>query len=157
MQSVKPPVEAPISTQARPEREMDQWARARSSLRPPRLTYFRSEPRRRMTDSTGGGVPGLSMRCPSTRTRPARMRAWARSREAACPWSTRSLSSRTFSTRDFTGLGIRWIEESYGCKIGTNSFIAPHHGTGCTHYGGLHRVRGFGVEWQRDGLGVFDR
>src|SRR5271154_2006098 len=96
MQSVKPPVEAPMSTQGRPVRLMDQWARARSSLRPPRLTYLRSEPRRRMTASEETGVPGLSMRCSSTRTRPARMRACARSREAAWPRSTRSLSIRCF-------------------------------------------------------------
>ena len=44
-------------------------------------------------------VPGLSMRCSSTRTRPARMRAWARSREAACPRSTTSLSRRIFMAR----------------------------------------------------------
>ena len=47
-------------------------------------------------------VPGLSTRCSSTRTRPARMRAWARSREAAWPWSTRSLSRRIFSGRIFS-------------------------------------------------------
>ncbi len=38
MQSVKPPVLAPMSTQASWVRSMDQWARAFSSLRPPRLT-----------------------------------------------------------------------------------------------------------------------
>ena len=54
-------------------------------------------------------VPGLSMRCSSTRTRPARMRAWARSREAAWPWSTRSLSRRTFSGRSFAGFVILWF------------------------------------------------
>lgn len=47
------------------------------------------------------GVPGLSMRWTAesevpTRTRPARMRAWARSRDWAWPRSTRSLSKRIF-------------------------------------------------------------
>src|ERR1700723_986759 len=104
MQSVKPPVEAPMSTQGRPGSKMDQWARACSSLRPPRLTYLRSEPRRRMEASAGMEAPGLSMRCSLTRTRPARMRAWARSRDAAWPLSTRSLSRRIFSWRSFGGL-----------------------------------------------------
>ena len=39
--------------------EMDQWARACSSLRPPRLTYLRSEPRRRMAAVGGDGGAGL--------------------------------------------------------------------------------------------------
>ncbi len=41
-------------------------------------------------------APDLSMRCSSTRTRPARIMAWARSREAARLRSTRSLSRRSF-------------------------------------------------------------
>src|SRR5258705_9529925 len=114
MQSVKPPVEDTMSREGRPVSEMDQWAMACSSLRPPRLTYLRSEPRRRMAAATEIEVPGLSMRCSSTRTRPARMRAWARSREAAWPWSTRSLSRRTFggrifSLRSFVGFVILWL------------------------------------------------
>ena len=40
-------------------------------------------PRRRMGASGATGAPGLSTRCSWTRTRPARIRAWARSREAA--------------------------------------------------------------------------
>src|SRR5215472_15465071 len=43
-QSVKPPVEAPTSRQVLPLTSMHQCSRARSSLRPPRLTYFRSSP-----------------------------------------------------------------------------------------------------------------
>src|SRR3981081_1035757 len=59
MQSVKPPVEAPISMQGRPVSEMDQWARACSSLRPPRLTYLRAEPRRRVAGAAGVGGAGV--------------------------------------------------------------------------------------------------
>ena len=66
---------ADVETRARPVRSMDQWVRACTSLRPPRLTYLRTEPSRRTTASAETEAPGLSTRCWLTRTRPARMRA----------------------------------------------------------------------------------
>src|SRR6185437_16484692 len=56
-----------------------------------------------MGASEGTVVPGLSTFCPATRTRPARMRARARSR-----LETRERSASRTSRRDFGWLGIRW-------------------------------------------------
>ena len=47
-QSVNPPVEAPTSRQTLPSTSICQCSRARSSLSPPRLTYFRSSPSSRI-------------------------------------------------------------------------------------------------------------
>ena len=95
-QSVKPPVEVPTSRQIFPTTSICQCLRACSSLRPPRLTYLRSSPRRRMSAEPSTPAPAFSIFCPFTSTLPARISAWARSRDFATPRSSNNLSSRTF-------------------------------------------------------------
>src|SRR4029077_10177068 len=95
-QSVNPPVEAPTSRHILPTTSICQYTSARSSLSPPRLTYLRSSPSRRTTASSSPCAPALSTFWSLTNTLPARMRAWARSREATSRRSTRSLSSLSF-------------------------------------------------------------
>src|SRR5215469_12576972 len=98
MQSVKPPVEAPISRQTLSRTSICQCSSARSSFNPPRLTYLRSSPSKRMALAAETCAPALSTFCSSTITFPARIKACALSRDAARPRSTRTLSSRDFKS-----------------------------------------------------------
>src|SRR2546421_608923 len=60
MQSVNPPVEEPTSRHSFPARSIFQCASARSSFNPPRLTYFRSCPSRRIAQAAATCAPALS-------------------------------------------------------------------------------------------------
>ena len=62
-QSVNPPVDAPTSRQTSPSTSIFQWSRARSSFNPPRLTYFRSSPSRRIAQSAVTCAPAFSIFC----------------------------------------------------------------------------------------------
>src|SRR3954471_6675814 len=96
-QSVNPPVDAPTSTHSFPATISFQCSSARSSFSPPRLTYLKSSPSRRIAQSSSIGAPAFSIFCSLTSTLPARISACARSRDAARPRFTRSLSSLDFT------------------------------------------------------------
>jgi hypothetical protein len=86
---VKPPVEAPTSRQMRPRGSMRKASKAAESFTPPRETQGCSGPSSSTAAPSSTAVPGFGRWCPSTLTRPARMRASARVREGARPFSTR--------------------------------------------------------------------
>ena len=67
-QSVNPPVEVPTSRQIFPLTSICQCPRASSSLSPPRLTNFRSSPKRRISAAVSTAAPDFSIFCPFTNT-----------------------------------------------------------------------------------------
>ena len=96
MQSVKPPVDAPISIQIQPFRSIGNEASAFSSLSPPRLTYFKLLPLTSISASSKNVLPALSSRCPATKTLPSMIIIFAFSLEGASPFFTRRTSSLSF-------------------------------------------------------------
>ena len=98
MQSVNPPVEAPISMQTFSFSVIGNCCIAFSSLSPPRLTYFRLLPFTSICSIllSSKVVPGLSSLCPFTNTFPAISTALAFSRDSASPRFTSITSNRSF-------------------------------------------------------------
>ncbi len=100
IQSVKPPVEAPISIQTRPFKASPKLSTAFSSFSPPRLTYFCPVPFTSICILfKSKEAPALSSLCPSTKTFPDMMIAFAFSREGASPSLTSNVSKRSFIVR----------------------------------------------------------
>src|ERR1019366_5985117 len=93
-QSVNPPVDAPISRQIFPVTAIFQCSRTRSDFSPPRVTHLRFSP--------GGAVTHYP--------RP-------RSREAASPRSTSSLSILTFKKLFCPRGPPRKCQHSLQCKV----------------------------------------
>src|SRR6267378_6768058 len=93
-QSVKPPVEEPISRQILLAGSMAKSWSAPSNFTPPRLTYFPARLVTSMRDLWGNREPALSARVPSTETSPARIMACALGRDSAKPRSTTRASRR---------------------------------------------------------------
>src|SRR4029077_15909353 len=118
-QSVNPPVDVPTSRQTLPATSTCQCSRAASSVRPPRLTYMRSSPSRRMSAEPSTAAPAFSTFCPLTSTLPARISACARSREVVTPRSSSSLSSRTFKTSSASSAQCRKYsyQRTYQCTF----------------------------------------
>src|SRR5207248_2388982 len=87
-------VDAPTSRQTRSRTPICQCCRACSSLSPPRPTYFKSSPSRRISEAGSTEAPGFSTFCWLTSTLPASTRAWARSRDGTRPRSSNNLSTR---------------------------------------------------------------
>src|SRR4029077_16450316 len=100
-QSVKPPVDDPISRQIWPAGSIVKSARAPSSLRPARLAYFWVRLVTATRASSRIGEPALFARTSSTETSPARIMAWALIVDSARPRSTRRRSRRFLEGLDF--------------------------------------------------------
>ena len=96
MQSVNPPVEAPMSMHTMPSKEMEKCVIAFSSFRPPRLTYFNVFPWISIGASSAKVLPALSSRLLLTNTLPSIIMVFAFSRDGARPRFTRSTSNRSF-------------------------------------------------------------
>ena len=97
MQSVKPPVEAPMSMQIFPSSLKPHVSMAFSSLSPPLLTYLGVAPLTSIFDfEVSKKLPALSSFCPLTYTIPDIMIAFAFSLEGAYPSCTSITSSLSF-------------------------------------------------------------
>ena len=96
IQSVKPPVDEPMSIHTLPSRTGLYTSIAFSSLRPPLLTYFKVLPFTSISTSLSNLLPALSSLWPFTKTSPAIMTAFAFSLDSKNPLSVRSTSSLSF-------------------------------------------------------------
>ena len=94
-QSVKPPVDAPISAHTQPAGWIWKASSAAASLKPPRLTYGAAW-RSSIPASSAIWRPGLSTTTSPRCTSPARISRWACDRFSASPRSTSNSSSRSF-------------------------------------------------------------
>ena len=97
IQSVKPPVEAPMSIHILSVSSIGKNSIALSSLSPPRLTYLRLSPLSSIGSAVSNFVPGLSSLTPSTKIFPSIMRAFALSLDSAIPLFTTNTSSLSFA------------------------------------------------------------
>ena len=89
-QSVKPPLEAPISIASLPSQLTPKASIAASSLSPPRLTYFfELLSTATVFGGTSNEYAGFFITLPSTVTAPARINPFASVRLAASPISQR--------------------------------------------------------------------
>ena len=96
MQSVKPPVEEPTSVQTLSFTLTSKFAIAFSNFKPPLLTYGSVCPRTSILTSSGNVLPALSSLCPSTKTFPDIMIAFAFSLDSARFLFTSNTSKRSF-------------------------------------------------------------
>ena len=96
IQSVNPPVDAPISMQTIPSKEISNSFIAFSNFSPPRLTYFNVFPRTSISASVSKFVPALSSLCPSTKTFPSIIIVFAFSLDSASPFCTKRTSNLSF-------------------------------------------------------------
>ena len=96
IQSVNPPVEDPTSVHTLSCKSTSKFATAFSNFKPPRLTYGSTCPFISICTSSENVVPALSSLCPSTKTFPDIIIAFAFSRD-----STRFLFTNNTSKRSF--------------------------------------------------------